>query len=106
MPRLSAIWTRLIRLIKKMIGADSDQYERSSAMYNGNKLREARDDVVDAEADSPAAQVIVNHERAEQAEIGRQLRNYYDAFATEDLPRDILETLSDLNQRLDRRDGE
>lgn len=106
MPRLSSIWTRLIRLIKKAMGADSDRYERGGEMYNGNGLREARDGAPDADAGGPAARVIVNHERAEQAAIGRQLRDHYDAFATEDLPRDILETLSDLNRRLDRRDGE
>ncbi|MFP4536768.1 MAG: hypothetical protein ACLFPA_00555 [Dichotomicrobium sp.] len=75
-------------------------------MYNGDKLREARDEVPDANPGGVAAQVIVNHERAKQAAIGRQLRDHYDAFANEDLPGDILETLYDLNRRLDRRDGE
>lgn len=75
-------------------------------MYNGDKLREARNEAPDANAGDAIAQVIVNHERAEQAAIGRQLRDHYDAFAKEDLPRDILEALSDLNRRLERRDGE
>jgi hypothetical protein len=96
---------RFSKLIRKLRGVDSRQCNEGRVAYDGHGFQGTGDDTSDAPKGSER-DVVIEYHRADQAKIGQQLRDNYDEFAQEELPREILETLADLNQRLKRRDGD
>lgn len=106
MPRIRTVWERFSKLVRKLRGFDTRQCDQSGDSYYDHHEQGTRDDASDAPPEGSEHDVVVEYRRADQAKIGQQLRDHYDEFAQKELPRDILETLADLNQRLKRRDGD
>ncbi|RIA55080.1 hypothetical protein [Dichotomicrobium thermohalophilum] len=106
MPRIRTVWMRFSKFVRKLRGFDTRQCDESGDNYYEIRDQGTRDDASDAPPEDFEHDVVVEYHRAKQAKIGQQLRSRYDNFAQEELPRDILDTLADLNQRLKRRDGD
>ncbi len=106
MPRIRTVWMRFSKLIGKIRGIDTRQCDEGRDKYYEGVSQGTRADASDALLERSDEDVVVKYHRADQAKVGRQLRHHYDEVAREDLPRDILKTLADLNQRLKRRDGD
>lgn len=106
MPPIGTVWMRFSTLIKKLRGFDARQCNENRDHYNDEGTQGTRDDASRATGTSSEQDVVIEYRRADQAKIGQKLRDRYSQVADEDLPRDILNTLGDLNQRLKRRDGD
>ena len=106
MPPIGTVWMRFSTLIKKLRGFDARQCNESRNRYNRHCTQGTRDDASRATGTGSEHDVVIEYHRADQAKIGQNLRDRYREVAEEELPRDILNTLADLNQRLKRRDGE
>jgi hypothetical protein len=96
---------RFSKLLRKLRGVDSRQCNEGRVAYDGDGFQGTGDDASDAPKGSER-DVVIEYHRADQAKIGQKLRGQYDELAQEELPREILDTLADLNQRLKGRDGD
>lgn len=97
---------QLISFIRKLRGVDARQCNKRREVYPVQDEREPRNDVSGSLTTDANHDVIIEYSRADQAKIGQMLRERYDELAQEELPRDLLEALYDLDQRLQRRGGE
>jgi len=104
--RVRTVWMRFSKFARKIAGFDARQCNDGGVSYPHQGEQETRVDASDARSEGSEDDVVVEYHRADQAKIGEQLRKRYDEVAQQELPRDILELLSDLNQRLKRRDGD
>jgi len=106
MPRRWTVWMGFSKLLRRLRGIDPRQCDEGRDSDIQHRSQGTRADTSAVPFESSEQDVVVNYDRANQGRIGQQLRDRYDEFAQEELPRDILETLADLNQRLKRRDGD
>lgn len=106
MLKLRSVWFRFIKFAKRRTGVDVRQCELRRKYYAGDINQDNRDDASDMAATSTEHDVVVEYSRANEGRAARLLRGRYETLAHEDLPRDILDTLYDLNHRLNRRDGD
>jgi len=106
MPPIGTVWMRFSTLIQKLRGFDARQCNDKLDHYNAEGNQGTRDDASRTAGTSSERDVVIDYHHANQAKIGQNLRDRYHEVAEEDLPRDILNTLGDLNQRLKRRDGD
>jgi len=106
MLRLRSVWFRFIKFARRRAGVDVHQCELRRKYYAGHRNQDHRDDASDMAATSTERDVVVEYSRANEGRVAHLLRGRYETLAHEDLPRDILDTLYDLNQRLNRRDGD
>ena len=103
---LRSVWFRFIKFARRRGGVDVRQCELRRKYYAGDRNEDRRDDPSEMAATSIERDVVVEYSRANEGRAARLLRGRYETLAHEELPRDILDTLYDLNQRLNRRDGD
>jgi len=106
MALLQAVWMRFIKPLRRLQSFDERQCNESCGSYDDPHKQVTRGDALSSPSDETEPRAVIDYRRADHARIGQALRDRYDGFAQEELPREILETLADLNQRLNRRDGD
>jgi len=99
-------WIRFRQFGRKPHGFDSRQCRDNRISYDGERVQKNGAEAPETDSRISQADIVVEHERANEAQIGESLREHYGGLVEENLPRNILETLTDLNQRLKRRDGD
>ena len=103
---LQVIWTRIVRMVSRLRAFDPRQCNDGQVGYDMQHLQESGADGPDFDPHASRDSAIVEHQRANEAKVGKDLRDHYDRLVDENLPHYILETLADLNHRLNRRDGD
>lgn len=96
---------RILAGVRAMVGKkhliDEGQCDESPEMHVGNEPESGGLVSIGAASGAPDSDGNVHPlGRAEQAEIGRKLRDLYDGVAAEPLPKDVSDALAQLEQKL------
>jgi len=106
MPWFRSIWIRFRKFARKRRGFDARQCDKRRVSYTRHHIQETGVSSPASDRQPREGGVVVRHERAAEAKIGEKIRDRYHEVAEEELPEKILDALADLNQRLNRRDGD